>query len=64
MSAINPTHYQGKMQWIDAIRDALTEEEFRGFCKGTALQYIRREAEKGGDEDIQKAIWYLERLVE
>ena len=60
-----PSHYtQGEIECIDAIRAALTPEEFRGFCKGNALKYIWREKHKGGDESISKAIWYLEAILE
>lgn len=60
----HPKHYcQGEIECIDAIKSALTDEEFRGFCKGTSLAYIWRERSKGGDEDLRKAAWYLARLV-
>jgi len=55
-----PSHYtQGDIECIDAIRAALTPEEFRGFCKGVVLKYTWREKHKGGDEDLRKAIAYL-----
>lgn len=65
MSAIeHPPHYvHGSIECIDAIRAALTEEEFRGFCKGNALKYCWRERHKGGAEDLAKAAWYLARLA-
>ena len=56
----HPDHYtQGPVECIDAIRAALTDEEFRGYCKGNAMKYIWRERMKGGDESIGKAQWYL-----
>lgn len=55
-----PSHYtQGAIECIDAIRAALTPEEFRGFCKGNILKYTWRERHKGGDESLRKAEWYL-----
>lgn len=58
-----PPHYkQGGIECIDAIKSALTPEEWRGYCKGNALKYIWRERHKGGDESLQKADWYLNRL--
>lgn len=58
-----PPHYrQGGIECIDAIRAALTEEEFRGYCKGNALKYIWRERHKGGDESLLKADWYIAKL--
>lgn len=57
----NPPHYkQGGIECIEAIQSALTEEEFRGYCKGNALKYIWREKHKGGGESIAKAQWYLQ----
>lgn len=57
----NPAHYQSAtgLECIDAIRAALTPEEFRGYCKAAALKYIWREQLKGGDESLAKACWYL-----
>lgn len=61
----HPAHYtQGEVQSIDALKSALTPEEFRGFCKGSIMQYIWREKHKGGKEDLKKAAWYLARLTE
>jgi hypothetical protein len=61
----HPPHYTvGGIECIDAIKAALTEEEFRGFCKGNALKYIWREKHKGGEESMKKAEWYLNKLTE
>jgi hypothetical protein len=60
----SPPHYTaGGVECIDAIAAALTPEEFRGYCKGNALKYTWREQHKGGIEDLQKAMWYLNRLT-
>lgn len=57
----HPNHYQSEagIEAIDAIRAALTPEEFRGFCKGNALKYLWRERLKGADEDLAKAATYI-----
>jgi len=61
----HPPHYTaGGIECIDAIKAALTEEEFRGYCKGNALKYIWREKHKGGEESMKKAEWYLNKLTE
>ncbi|OBX73754.1 hypothetical protein A9308_00660 [Moraxella atlantae] len=61
----NPAHYTaGAIECIDAIRAALTEEEFRGFCKGNIIKYVWRERLKGGDESIEKATWYGKQIIE
>ena len=59
-----PPHYQtGDLETIDFIRAKLSAVEFRGYCKGNALKYLSREARKGGDIDLKKAIWYLRTSV-
>lgn len=60
-----PEHYKLRgldIEAIDVIRGALTEDEFRGFCKGNVLKYTIREGHKNGDEDLKKAKKYLEFL--
>ena len=62
-----PDHYKLRgldIEAIDVIRGALTEDEFRGFCKGNVLKYTIREGHKNGDEDLKKAKKYLEFLEE
>jgi len=60
----HPKHYNKHgVECIDAIRATLTEDEFRGYCKGNVLKYTWRERYKNGLEDLQKAQWYLERVV-
>jgi Protein of unknwon function (DUF3310). len=54
-------HYnQSDIECIDAIRAALTPEEYRGYCKGNALKYIWRERYKGGNVSLEKAEVYLD----
>jgi hypothetical protein len=61
----HPAHYtQGGIECIDAIRAALTPEEWRGYLKGNCLKYIWRERLKGGNQSIEKAEWYIRRLLE
>lgn len=54
-----PDHYQifPDMQVIDVIRKTLTEEEFRGFCKGNILKYRLRD-KQDQKEDYEKAKKY------
>jgi hypothetical protein len=38
-----PPHYtQGEIETIDYIRDALTAEEFTGYCTGNVMKYLAR----------------------
>lgn len=66
LDAINPPHYQqGKVQAIDAIEAALGEEQFKGFLRGNVLKYLHRAELKGLPlEQLQKADWYLQKLIE
>ena len=60
-----PPHYtQGGIECIDAIRAALTPEEFRGYCKGNVLKYTWRERIKQQDIAMEKAQWYINQLLE
>ena len=54
----------GGIECIDAMRAALTPDEFRGYCKGCVLKYVWREAFKGGDADLSKAADYLRYATE
>ena len=61
----HPEHYQSEsgVECIDAIRAALTPEEFRGYCKGNIIKYVWRERKKGGDESLEKGSWYLKEAI-
>jgi hypothetical protein len=59
-----PPHYKaGDIECIDAIRAALTDDEFRGYCKGNMIKYQWRERLKGGLESIKKAMWYGQQMI-
>ena len=61
----HPSHYRsGNIECIEAIEEALTEEEMRGYFKGNCLKYLWRERYKNGTEDLQKAYFYLGRLID
>jgi hypothetical protein len=61
---INPSHYkQGGIECIEAIK-AATGEGFIGYVWGNVLKYLWRWPKKGGVEDLKKARWYLDRLIE
>lgn len=35
-----------------------------GFCEGNVVKYVTRWKEKGGEDDLRKAIHYLELLIQ
>lgn len=61
-----PSHYTaGEIECIDAIRAATTQEEFEGFLRGNVLKYLWRcNLKSNKTEDLNKARWYLNRLIE
>jgi hypothetical protein len=57
----NPAHYRaGAVETIDAIRAALGDVAFIGFCRGNVMKYRARAGLKTTDpaEDLAKAAWY------
>ena len=64
MDRINPAHYLvGGIETIDYIQAKLTREQFTGYLVGNVLKYLSRFEHKAGEEDLQKARWYLNRLL-
>lgn len=60
-----PAHYTfGKFECIDVLKDVLGVEGFKGFCRGNVLKYLWRYNHKNHIEDLEKACWYLERLIQ
>lgn len=66
VDAVNsPSHYNsGAIETIDYIEDQLTPEAFEGYCVGNILKYLSRYRFKNGLEDLQKARWHLNRLID
>ena len=60
----SPPHYNsGNIECIDAIKESMTPEAFKGYLKGNIQKYICRYEAKKGVEDLKKAQWYLNRLI-
>ena len=64
-SVNSPAHYMhGKKETIDVIRDCMEGDEYHGYLKGNVLKYVSRYKFKGEPlQDLEKAQWYLNRLV-
>ena len=61
---IGGNHYDKyQIKPIAALKDWLSEEEYRGYLRGNAIKYQIRYRDKGGAEDLQKAKWYLNELI-
>lgn len=63
-SVNSPQHYTfGGVECIEAIEASMSPEAFKGFLKGNIQKYVWRYEQKGGVESLQKADWYLQRLI-
>ncbi len=65
----NPSHYQSmdgvlNIDCITAMQAAFGRYETAVFCKLNAFKYIWRASSKNGNEDIDKASWYLNKYKE
>lgn len=62
----HPQHYMSKrgIETIDVI-EAFTEDcdGFEAYLIGNITKYISRWKKKNGVEDLEKARWYLDRLI-
>ena len=61
----SPVHYtvgEG-LECIDAIEAAMSTEQFQGWLRGNVLKYLWRYPHKNKVEDLQKAKFYLNRLI-
>lgn len=60
----NPPHYnQSGIECIDAIA-AATDDGYEYYLQGNIIKYLWRYRYKNGTEDLKKAKWYLEKLIE
>ena len=60
----SPKHYnQAGIECIDAIR-AATDDGFEYYLQGNIMKYVWRYKYKNGSEDLKKAQWYLNKLIE
>lgn len=64
--AINPSHYkQGKVECIDAIESATVHKTgLEAVCTANVIKYLWRYEAKNGLEDVRKAQWYLNKLID
>ena len=62
----SPPHYMGKIETIDYIVDVLGEWEAICYCHGNVLKYTGARLFRKGNpiQDAEKAIWYLNKMIE
>ena len=63
----HPSHYQSKsgLEVIDVIA-AFTEglEGIEAVDTGNAIKYVCRWKDKNGIQDLEKAMWYIQHLID
>ena len=60
----HPPHYNQKgIECIDAIQ-AATDIGFEYYLQGNIMKYLWRYRYKDGSQDLKKALWYLNKLIE
>jgi len=62
----NPDHYNtGAIEAIEAIKASMPSEQFFGYLKGNVMKYLwRYDYKEKPIEDLRKADWYLNRLID
>lgn len=62
---IEPDYYhKGGIDVIGFMETKVNQDEMRGFFRGNILKYVTRFHEKNGVDDLNKAKYYLDRLIE
>ena len=60
----SPPHYnKAGIECIDAI-SAATGDGYEYYLQGNIIKYLWRYRYKNGTEDLKKAHWYLQKLIE
>ena len=60
----HPPHYnQAGIECLDAIA-AATDNGYEYYLQGNIIKYLWRYRYKNGIEDLKKAQWYLNKLIE
>lgn len=60
----HPAHYQGKHECIDEMIALFGKEAVKAFCRCNVYKYRYRAEKKNGAEDLAKADWYMDKLME
>lgn len=59
----HPSHYKkGDMESIEVI-EAFTSDAY-SFYMGNVIKYVLRHMDKNQQQDLKKARWYLDKMIE
>ncbi len=61
----HPPHYtRGTIECIDALAAATADlQGLDAVCTANAIKYLWRWKHKGGKQDLEKARWYIDKLI-
>lgn len=61
----HPIHYNNSgVECIDIMEKVYGTEAVYHFCLCNAFKYLWRTEKKNGKEDLEKAKWYITKLIE
>lgn len=63
----HPEHYNGDSPYecIKVLKSWMTNEQYEGFLLGNTLKYLCRLGKKDAKvQELKKASWYLNKLIE
>lgn len=60
----SPEHYNHGIECIELMINTQGLDAVLDFCTCNAFKYLYRHQFKNGDEDIQKAKWYIDKYLE
>lgn len=62
----HPSHYcKGKIECIDALKVATSDlTGIEAVCTANSIKYLWRWKKKGGIQDLEKARWYIDHLID
>lgn len=62
----HPSHYADScsMECFDVMKIAFGIDNVIAHCKITAFKYLWRHKHKGNEEDVRKALWYINKANE
>ena len=60
----HPSHYSsGKYECIEVMKEVFGVEKVKAFCELNAFKYMWRSNKKNGTEDLKKARFYTDYLI-
>ena len=61
----HPSHYEtGKFECIEVMEEIYGREDVKAFCRCNAFKYLYRCKHKNGNQDIDKARWYINKYLD